>query len=250
VKKMVFVLVFVAAISFTATAQEMTAREYAKARGIPNRKSSTTLAAPHACTLSKQHPCIYYGGDINVNDPQSNALSNENDLTVPNIWTYTEVKFPVDAKITAAFTNNLQDVDVIDPKIANWDFRIGISEGNGGVSIASGTGPAQLTFTRNIVEVNEYELLTRTPVSVPKGNVWFDVQPNCTNSGDSECQQARYWESDTDGSLNAINGKFTQTSNTDIGPVLNSVFFGVNYGSWCIDEGVACGDGMSAGLLK
>lgn len=244
-------LVSLLGLTLTATAQEKTAREYAEAHGISNRQSPITLSVPHACTLSKQHPCVYYGGDIDPNDPQEDGLANWNGPTLPDLWTYEEVNVPTPLKISAAFTNNLQTYGIIDPKTANWNFRIGVSEGNGGTDIGSGTAPAVLTATgRNAFGLVEYELLTKTPQSIPKGNVWFDVQPICTNHSDPACNNGQYFESDTDG-LNGINSKFTVTSNDGMGPTLFCIdFYCGNFFSWCNDEGVACGDGMSAGLLK
>lgn len=234
-----------------ASGQELTAREYAKAHGIPNRSSAIALSPPHACTLSKQHPCVYYGGDIDPNDPEENGLSNENTLFIQCSWTYTEVNVPVPTKISAAFTNNLQTYGIVDPKTANWDFRVGVSEGNGGTDIGNGATPALLTTTgRSAFGYDEYELLTRISLSLPTGNVWFDVQPNCTNPNDPDCNaEPRYFESDTDG-LNGINSKFTVTSNTGMGPTFFNQLEEGNWDSWCNDQGVACGDGMSAGLLK
>ena len=262
-KKSLILVALLAMVSAIAYGQELTAREYAKAHGIPNRQTAVTLSTPHACTLSKQHPCIYYGGDIDPNDPQEDGFSNENTLFIPESWTYNEVNVPVQLKISAAFTNNLQTFAIIDPQTANWDFRIGVSEGNGGTDVASGTTPAELTSTgRSAFGFEEYELLTRTSVSLPSGNVWFDVQPNCTDPNDVHCNllpppcakplsncglvdEPRYFESDTDG-LNGINSKFTVTSNTGLGPVL--MVWGYVQ-SWCNDMGV-CGDGTSSGLLK
>jgi hypothetical protein len=251
VKPRFLLIALVSLCSVAASAQERTAREYAKAHGIPNRQTAITLSPPHACMLSKQHPCVYYGGDISPNDPEENGLSNENTLYIPCSWTYTEVNVPVPLKISAAFTNNLQTFGMIDPQTANWDFRIGVSEGNGGTDIGNGTSPAQLTATgRNAFDLEEYELLTRIPLSLSKGNVWFDVQPNCMNENDPDCNsEPRYFESDTDG-LNGINSKFTVTSNTGMGPTYYDQLAEGIWVSWCHDAGEACGDGMSAGLLK
>lgn len=237
-KKFFLTLSLVAAFSVLAMSQEMTAR--AAARGA-SRGGPITLSAPHACTLSKQHPCVYYGGDIDPSDPEGGGFANENTLLVSNSWTYNEVNSPVTAKISAAFTNNLQTYGVIDPKTANWDFRVGVTNGNCGTSVGSGTNPANLHPTgRNVFGYDEYELLTTTPVTVPKGNVWFDVQPNCTNSSDPDCSSGQYFLDDTDG-LNSINGQFTVTGKTGVGPV--STFTGQ-----CLALGID--DGMSAGLLK
>ena len=250
-----FVLTVVTALSLAACAQELTAREYAKAHGIPEDQTPIKLSAPHACTLSKQHPCIYYGGDIDPNDPQENAFTNENTLLIPVSWTYNEINVPaVSLRISAAFSNNLQTFGLIDPDTANWDFRIGVREEYGGTSIASGTSPAKLTDTgRNAFSFEEYELLVKTPVTLPAGHVWFDVEPNCTNPENPDCSEGRYFESDTDG-LNGINTAITVTSKTGMGPTWycepNGLCEPPVWVSWCHDEDQACGDGMSVGLLK
>jgi len=252
VKHCFLLFTMVVLISLPASAQEGTAREYAKAHGIPNRQTAVTLSTPHACTLSKQHPCIYYGGDIDPNDPEETALSNENDLFIPGDFTFDEINVPVSIKISAAFSNNLATFGVIDPRTATWRFRTGVSEGNGGTLIANGVSPAQLTDTgRNAFGFEEYELVTRTPVTLPAGNVWFSVTPNCTNPNDPECgaDDPRYFESDTDG-LNGINSKFTVTSKDGFGPLLEADNFFGGFYIWCNDNGVACGDGTSEGLLK
>ena len=93
VTKSIILLTLLGALSLAASAQERTAREYAGRSADKNRNASgaITLGPPHACTLSKQHPCVYYGGDIDPNDPEESALSNENDLFIECSWTYTEV---------------------------------------------------------------------------------------------------------------------------------------------------------------
>ena len=234
-KKILFVASLVAALSLFAMGSDIhrTAKESGNG-ALRGREIS--LNTPHACTLSKQHPCVYYGGDLN-----SNGYSNENTLFIRDSWTYNEVKSPVTAKVSAAFTNNLQTFGVIDPQTANWDFRIGVTESSCGTSVGSGTNAARLTPTgRSSFGFTEYELLTATPVTVPKGNVWFDVQPNCTNPGDGDCSNGRYFLSDTDG-LNSINGQFTQTAQNGIGPISGM-------SGTCFALGI--NDGMSAGVLK
>lgn len=232
-KKILFAVTLIAAFFVFASGQDLTARASAKGAG---RGGQISLSAPHACTLSKQHQCVYYAGDFD-----SNGYSNENTLLISDSWTYNEIKSPIAAKVSAAFTNNLQTFAVIDPKTANWDLRVGVTDNSCGTSIGSGTSAALLTPTgRNAFGYVEYELLTTTPVTVPKGDVWFDVQPNCTNAKDSDCSSGRYFLSNTAG-LNAINGQFTQTSENGVGPISRM-------GGGC--STLNSSDGMSAGVLK
>jgi hypothetical protein len=248
VKKVFFAVACIAAFSLAAMGQGLTAR--AAARGT-SRGGPITLNPPHACTLAKGHPCVYYGGDINASDPQENGGSNENTVFIPQSYSYEEVTSPVSAHITAAFSNNLASFGILDPQTATWQFRSGVSEGNGGTLLCSGDSAALITDTlRNAFGFEEFEVVTKTPCAVTAGNVWFAVTPDCTNVNDGDCSSGRYFESDTNGP-NAINGSFTVTSNTGMGPTFDSeVFFGAFYQSWCLDQGVICGDGFSAGVLK
>jgi hypothetical protein len=250
VKKILFAATLIAAFSVFAMGANVqkTAKEAGQA-GL--RGSQITLTPPHACSVSGQHPCVYYGGDINASDPEENGLSNENTGFISNSYTYEEVKVPVSASVTAAFSNNLSTYGVIDPKTALSDWRSGVSEGNGGTDLCSGDNEAEITATgRNAFGYNEYEVLTLSPCKLTPGNTWISVVPNCTNLNDGDCTNSpRFFVSDTNGP-NAINGSFTITSNTGLGPTFNSSFFGIVFGSWCNDEGVACGDGISLGVLR
>ena len=268
VKKTLLALLFAGTSISIASAQSPkvsaapTARQAAAEMGW---KGTTTnppvkLAPPHACTISPAHPCVFYGGDLNLNFSANNGLSNENSAFIPLSFTYGEVNSPVSASITASFTNNLMSFGVLDPKTATWDWRTGVSEGNGGTSIGSGDSTGQITDThRNNFGFEEFEVLTKTAVHVATGNNWFTVLPDCTNSGDGDCTSGRSFESTTDGTLNAINGSF-QVGGLDgqlsRGPIFNSAFFGANYQTWCVDQlpgfcpTSGQGMGVSSGVLK
>jgi len=256
VKKLFLAVALVVVFSFVAAAQDTNARAFLHSHGIQVRPGSDIqLTSPHACTVSHAHPCVYYGGDFNTSDPNANGYANENTTFVPNTWTYAEVNSPVNHSITASF-GNIQPVayDNIDPAQAMWEWRTGMSEGNGGTLVGSGTGAAQFTATGRICYgvYPEYELLTKTVTSATKGDNFFSVQPQCTNPNNSNCGSEQYYTSTTDGTLNAINGTFTvgpNGTNAD-GPFLNSAYFGINYGNWCTDLGLCTELGMSQGVLK
>jgi len=254
VNKIFFAIVLVAALSVAAMGQEITARAAAKGKA---HNWPVTLAAPHACTVSPNHPCIYYGGDMNLRDSNQNGLSNENTLMVPKSYTYTEVVSP-GVHISASFSNNLAFFGVLDPQTATWQYRTGVSEGNGGTLIGSGDTPAQITDThRNYLGFEEFEVLTKTPLQVPVGLVWFAVTPDCTNPGNSDCTDGRYYNSTTDGTMNAINGMHSVFSSSSCpgsgfrGPVFDSeVHFGVTFENWCNDQKLPASSTMSSGVLK
>jgi len=256
VKKVLFAVTLIAAFSLAALAQDTNAVAVLHSRGIQvKRGGPIQLSAPHACTYAPGHPCVYYAGDFNTGDANANGYANENTLLVSDTWTYGEVKSPVSASIHGSFGNTQPTLgDIFDPATAMWDYRSGVSEGNGGTSTGSGSGKAIFTATGRIPYgvYTEYEVLTATSTHVSAGDVFFSVQPQCTNSGDSNCPDAQYFTSTTDGTLDAINGNFTVAPDgtNATGPFLNSAYFGFTYANWCTDLGLCAEVGMSQGVLK
>lgn len=84
--------------------------------------------------------CLFYGGDFDPNNPNANGLSNENDLidggNPYGTATYQNFINSQTWNITGLFTNNLS---TLTPSSGYWEIRSGMSEGNGGLLIASGT---------------------------------------------------------------------------------------------------------------
>src|SRR5947209_624939 len=83
--------------------------------------------------------------------------SDENTLLIPNSSTYAAFNVPsgVTAGVTGILVNVQADVN-FDPQMAGWDIRTGVSEGNGGTSIASGTNSIMVAATgRNFIGLNE-----------------------------------------------------------------------------------------------
>jgi hypothetical protein len=256
VKKTLFAVAFVAMLSLAAMAAQAPTNAKAAAKG-PSKHFPVTLAPPHACTFSKAHPCVYYGGDLNLSDPNQNGLANENSLFISGTYSYTEVKSPVSAHISGSFTNDLQSYPT-DPATCTWAWRTGVSEGNGGTLIGSGDSKCITTPTgRSDFGFAESENLTATSVSVPAGNVWFTVIPDCQNSSDGACSNgSRSFGTTTDGTTNAINGTFSVKSAPSCpgsgfnGPVFDSSFFGVTFTNWCNTQGLPANSTMSYGVLR
>jgi len=255
VKKTLFVVAFIAALSLVATAQNTNTRAYMSSHGIKVKLGGPVgLSTPHACTVSKAHPCVYYGGDFNTSDPNANGYANENTLLVSDSRTYAEVASPVNATIHATFGNTQPVVyNAIDPQQGKWEYRKGVSEGNGGTLTGSGTAAAQFTATGRICYgvYPEYELLGATTTNVSAGNVFFEIQAQCTNAGNSNCGSAQYFTSTTDGTQSAINGNFTVAPDgtNAKGPFLDSAYFGFSFANWCTDLGLCAEKGMSQGIL-
>src|SRR3974390_410301 len=72
--------------------------------------------------------CAYYGGDLDLNDPNQNALANENDAIVGGNPYGAAVFQSFQGGISAGglFTNNLS---TITPTSMYWEIRSGVKEG-------------------------------------------------------------------------------------------------------------------------
>jgi hypothetical protein len=92
---------------------------------------------------------------------------------------------------------------------ASYDIRTGVSEGNGGTSVASGTSvPAQVVATgRNAFGYNEYTVaVSFSALNLPPGTYWANVTPDCTDQSDSTCSSGRMFLSNTTQQTNAVHG--------------------------------------------
>jgi len=161
-----------------------------------------SVGAAHASVL-------YYGGDF----AGDNGLANEQDF-VANAATYDN--FTVGAggwHVTGLFTNNLTNLDITG---ANWEIRSGVSEGDGGVLVASGSGAPTVTTTgRSGFGFTEYNVEMAVSFDLAPGMYWLMVQPI---GGDG-----RSYESNTAGA----NSVGVHTANLDY---FNSpVTFGANF---------------------
>ena len=90
----------------------------------------------------------FYGGDWEPNDPNANGAYNGTDVNAPGnpygAATYQNFVTGTSINVTGLFTNNL--IDYV-PTSGYWEIRSGVSEGNGGTLIASGTGSVTDTPT-------------------------------------------------------------------------------------------------------
>jgi hypothetical protein len=93
-------------------------------------------------------PCLFYGGDLNTSVPNAAGMSDENTLFIPGSSTYGNLT--VVGGVTVTVTGILFNVQAdanFDPQTASYDVRTGVSEGEGGTSIASGTANTQVAAT-------------------------------------------------------------------------------------------------------
>ena len=188
-----------------------------------------------AAAASADYPpqLVFYGGDFDPNNPNANGLANENDRIVPQLTvavpygaaTYQNFIYRTDecwlsgCYVTGLFTNNLS---AISPTSAYWEIRSGVSEGNGGTLIASGTGSGNnfrhTPTGRSGFGYTEYQdLISGLYLTVePDTPYWFAVVPNDAKGA------SRSFNSNTFG-LNAVG---TQISNEQY---FNSPFFGAHF---------------------
>jgi len=162
---------------------------------------------------------LFYGGDLDLNDPNQNGLANENDAIVGGnpygAATYQNFTNSQTWNVHDVFTNNLSQLT---PGSGYWEIRSGVSEGNGGTLVASGTGNVTNTPTgRSDFGYTEYHNeVDGLNVTLAPGTYWVAVVPSCPTCA------GRAFNSDTDG-LNSVG---TQTSGQQF---FNSAFFGANF---------------------
>jgi len=178
-----------------------------------------------------QGACLFYGGDFDPNNPNANGLGNENDAIVSGspYGAATYQNFVVSqqgicptltcledrgAHIGGLFTDNLSGLN---PSNAYWEIRTGVSEGNGGSLIASGTAyVSQWATGRSGFGFTEYRDAVSVHVRLQGGTYWFAVVPDDPQNAN------RSFNSNTFG-LNSVG---TQIPNQQY---FNSAFFGANF---------------------
>jgi len=175
---------------------------------------------------------LFYGGDINTSNINAAGMSDENTLLIVGGGsTYGAVTIP--AGVTGNVTGivfNVQADAAFDPMMATYDVRTGVSEGNGGTSLASGSGNAVVQATgRNFLGLNEYSVEISIPtVTLTPGTYWFNVTPQCLNTLDGSCNVFRQFVSNSN-LANQVNGNWQPVHEM----FLNSSFFGFSWANWC-----------------
>ena len=168
----------------------------------------------------------FYGGDLQPGIGNDNGLANENDAIVGGnpygAATYQNFIASSDITVSGLFTNNLCGLN---PSSGYWEIRSGVSEGNGGTLIASGTASgnnfSKKPTGRSDFGFTEYEdwagSTASLNVSLTAGTYWFAVVPQDPGNAN---------RSFNSNSLNGIDAVGTQISNEQF---FNSSFFGANF---------------------
>jgi hypothetical protein len=113
-----------------------------------------------------------------------------------------------------------------------YDIRTGVSEGDGGTSIASGSGAVVVQPTgRNFLGLYEYTvaLSWSSAVTLTPGEYWFNVTPQCLNTLDGSCNVFRQFVSNTTSLANGRHASWQPLHEM----FLNSSFFGFTWANWC-----------------
>src|SRR5438270_4511520 len=109
-------------------------REEVNANGTINAADVALVKANVGTALPPPTRTLWYNGDFNY----VNGLANERNTLVTQAAVYEDfnVNAPLGWHVTAVFSDNLMSTTITG---ADWEIRIGVSEGNAGTLIASGT---------------------------------------------------------------------------------------------------------------
>ena len=160
---------------------------------------------------------LFYGGDFVPSFWYSDSLPNENDASVHGdpygSAVYQNVIIPTGQtwNVTGLFSN---DIMTLSPTSVYWEIRTGISEGNGGSLIASGSGSDSYhlkgAFDEYTNTVNGLNL------TLGPGMYWFSVVPEAPG------QQGRSYNTNTFGA-NSVGMQMSDEQ------YFNSPFFNYNF---------------------
>jgi len=252
VKKVLFAAALVATLTLTAAAEK--AKPPASVHRSGNPDATIKMAPQGGAVPALCNPCLFYGGDINPNDPNAVGYSDENTTQVSGSSTYGAVAIPAGHTATiGGILFNIQASAAFDPSTASYDIETGVTEGVGGTSVASGNGQVFVQQTgQNVFGFNEYSIVVKVnPKFVAAGGqtYWFNVTPNCTNvATDGSCQVGRFFASNTTDGANNLHGSLQPLHEI----FFNSPFFGFTWANWCDAalglNGTQCG-ALSFGLL-
>src|SRR5438876_3755946 len=150
--------------------------------------ASTAALVLNTTAIAQAPPgSLWYNGDFNY----VNGLANERNTIVSQAGVYDDfnVTAPLGWHVTALFSDNLMSTTVTG---ADWEIRIGLSEGNAGTLIASGTTSSPLVtptgrsgfgFTEYMVEVTGLNVFL--PMLPSGQHYWLNVTPVGNGTGRS-----------------------------------------------------------------
>jgi len=157
---------------------------------------------------------IFYGGDVNPSDPNVECFDNGNSLFAPleTVWGEVRVPAPHQVEITGVLFNVTADVSagtIFDPMTATYQVRAGLRKDVGGQVVAQGSVPLTVTATgRTPCGFTEYKAVAMFLTAVPMSNrqpLWFNLSPQCTDTGNSNCSAVQFYVENTTQETNGIN---------------------------------------------
>lgn len=219
--------------------------------------SAGDAAASHSTASEWGLPAVpgkilFYGGDINVNDPNAGGWANENTLLVSSAAVYAAVTAPENGKVvtSAVFFNNAATGGFFDPPVGYYDIRTGVSEGNGGTDLLHGSAAQTATPTgRDPFGLIEYTCtvsFAKALTAKPGTTYWFNEQPQCTNTGDANCSSQEYFFDNTTQQTNGVNAN----AQPPYQMYAYSAYFGFNWENLCGSGQLPGCKWGSWGLLK
>ncbi len=156
---------------------------------------------------------LWYNGDFDGR----NGLANEINTLVPDSRVYDDFIVPSGGWTIGTVWSN--DLSSIRASSAYWEIRSGVSAGNGGTLVASGTSSATQTLTgRSAFGFSEYTIeVSGLNIPLATGTYWLTVAPIDSGLG-------RSFVSTTSG-LNAVGNP----PGNDGLSFFDSTFFGTNF---------------------
>jgi len=211
-------------------AREVDVQVPAHAAVLGNPIDREAPKAPPYC-----NPCLFYGGDMDSSNSNTNGLANEEDLIVTTLTAvYAPFVVPSGATwtVTGLFTNNFLSAGVVDPATSPYEVRTKMPSrgGDGGMRVCHGIHKSTAVATgRSDFGFNEYTVAVKniSNCSLTSGKYWLSVVPFCTNTNDSSCTNSyRGFESNVE-DTNPPNhvGMLEPASDS----FFNSVFFGASF---------------------
>ena len=167
-------------------------------------------------------PCLYYSGDFDPANEQSNGQFNGNNLGAL-AYIYTPVSIPTGRtwKVTGLignFINLNSGGGIVDPATAGWSIWQGVAAGVPGTLIASGVAPVTVTPTGRMLNAFvEYNVVAKfkPAIKLPAGTYFVNLLPQCTNPANVKCSSNTFQISVADaspphqfGSPNLLNASF------------------------------------------
>jgi Tfp pilus assembly protein PilV len=229
-KKLSFAAMLIIAFGLTALAQS--AKVGVLTANRTGQASASRSTAPTWVLPSVPRFIAFYGGEINVNDPNANGFANADTIAVGQASTYGAVQAPPVGKVVigGTFGNNSAFFGYFDGQ-GTYDIRTGVSEGNGGTVVQSGTAVETETPTGRdpfgLLEYTTSVQFAKPLTATPGTTYWVNETPQCLSN--PNCAEGEFYYLSNSQGANSVNG-WAQVPQQ---AYLNSNYFGYTWANWC-----------------